>query len=236
MMVWCMQHVVEHAAQRVAGLGVRGGHLDGLGDGDAQRPGAVGIGLEDGPAGGGQRCWASGGPSRRRSPSSAAGTASGRRRPRPARSRTPGRTGRRRRPGPCPTGRRRSRWSASARRPWRCSTPAAPRCWACASRPARRPRTCSRSGPACRGPAPSRWARNSGRRPPLPVDVEHGAGDVDVPVLAHLLEDEVHREQRREVVGPGRLRACPGAAPAAAGTAGRARCCTRRSASRTRRG
>ena len=40
------------------------------------------------------------------------------------------------------------------------------------------------------------------RRPPQPVHVEHLAGDVDVPFRRHLLEDEVHREERREIVGP----------------------------------
>ncbi len=43
------------------------------------------------------------------------------------------------------------------------------------------------------------------RRPPQPVDVEHLAGDVDVALRRDLLEDEVHREQRGEVVGAGRL-------------------------------
>jgi hypothetical protein len=43
------------------------------------------------------------------------------------------------------------------------------------------------------------------RGPPQLVDVEHLAGDVDEPVAGDLLEDQVHREQRREVVGPDRL-------------------------------
>ena len=35
------QHVIQHAAQRVLGVGILGGNFDGLGDGDAQR--AVGC-------------------------------------------------------------------------------------------------------------------------------------------------------------------------------------------------
>ena len=42
-------------------------------------------------------------------------------------------------------------------------------------------------------------------RPPQPVDVEHLVGDVDVLLGRHLLHDQVHREQRRQVVGPDRL-------------------------------
>ena len=42
-------------------------------------------------------------------------------------------------------------------------------------------------------------------RPPLAVDVEDRSGDVDEPVRRDLLEDEVHREQRGEVVGARRL-------------------------------
>ena len=38
------------------------------------------------------------------------------------------------------------------------------------------------------------------RRPPLAVDVEDRVGDVDVGLRRHLLEDQVHREQRRQVV------------------------------------
>ncbi len=41
--------------------------------------------------------------------------------------------------------------------------------------------------------------------PPLLVDVEHGTGNVDVAVLAHLLQDEGHGEQRRQIVRPHRL-------------------------------
>ena len=40
---------------------------------------------------------------------------------------------------------------------------------------------------------------------PQPVDIEHAAGDVDVAVLCHLLHDQCHREQRRQIVGPDRL-------------------------------
>ena len=35
------QHVVEHRTERVARIGVRGSHLDGLGDRDPQRTGPV---------------------------------------------------------------------------------------------------------------------------------------------------------------------------------------------------
>ena len=46
------------------------------------------------------------------------------------------------------------------------------------------------------------------RRPPLAVHVEDAAGDVDVPLGGDLLHDQVHREQRREVVRarPGSMR------------------------------
>ncbi len=43
------------------------------------------------------------------------------------------------------------------------------------------------------------------RRPPQPVDVEDLVGDRDVAVGGDLLRDEVHREQRRQVVGTDRL-------------------------------
>ena len=42
-------------------------------------------------------------------------------------------------------------------------------------------------------------------RPPESEHVEHAAGDVDVRVARHLLFDQRHREQRRQVVGPDRL-------------------------------
>ncbi len=45
------QDVVQHAAQRVANGGILRGHLDCLGDGDTERPGAVGILGEDRPPG-----------------------------------------------------------------------------------------------------------------------------------------------------------------------------------------
>ena len=41
--------------------------------------------------------------------------------------------------------------------------------------------------------------------PPLAVDVEDGPRDLDEPFRRDLLEDEVHRKQRGEVVGAGRL-------------------------------
>ncbi len=43
------------------------------------------------------------------------------------------------------------------------------------------------------------------RRPPEPVDVEHLVGDVDVGVTGDLLRDQLHREQRRQVVRSHRL-------------------------------
>ena len=39
------------------------------------------------------------------------------------------------------------------------------------------------------------------RRPPLAIHVKDGPGDVDVAVLGDLLQDQVHREERSEVVG-----------------------------------
>ena len=45
------EHVVEHGPQGVVGVGVGGRNLDRFGDGDAQTAGAVGILVEDGPAG-----------------------------------------------------------------------------------------------------------------------------------------------------------------------------------------
>ena len=42
-------------------------------------------------------------------------------------------------------------------------------------------------------------------RPPQPVDVEHLVGDVDVLLGRDLLQDQVHREQRRQVVRADRL-------------------------------
>ena len=43
------------------------------------------------------------------------------------------------------------------------------------------------------------------RRPPQPPDVEHLLGDRDLGLLAHLLLDERHREERRQIVRPDRL-------------------------------
>ena len=74
------QHVVEHAAERVVGVGILRGDLDRLGDRDAERAGRVRRRsrgrTRSGPT-------ASGAPCRPTSASSSAGTASGRRRSRP---------------------------------------------------------------------------------------------------------------------------------------------------------
>src|SRR5207249_10267650 len=43
------------------------------------------------------------------------------------------------------------------------------------------------------------------RRPPQPIDVADLVGDLDPPLLAHLLLDELHREEWGEVLGPDRL-------------------------------
>ena len=43
------------------------------------------------------------------------------------------------------------------------------------------------------------------RRPPQAQDVDHLAGDLDPRLGRHLLRDEPHREQRREVVGADRF-------------------------------
>ena len=48
------EHVVEHAAQGVAGVIALGGLFDGLGDGDAEAARAVRVGGQDGPTGLGQ--------------------------------------------------------------------------------------------------------------------------------------------------------------------------------------
>ena len=42
-------------------------------------------------------------------------------------------------------------------------------------------------------------------RPPQPVDLAHGLRDLDLRLGRHLLADELHREDRREVVRPGGL-------------------------------
>ena len=46
---------------------------------------------------------------------------------------------------------------------------------------------------------------DQGRRPPLPIDVEHLARDVDVPLRGDLLEDQLHREQRLKRLRADRL-------------------------------
>ncbi len=43
------------------------------------------------------------------------------------------------------------------------------------------------------------------RRPPLPVDVAHRPRNLDLALGAHLLLDQRHRKQRREIVGADRL-------------------------------
>src|SRR3990170_709304 len=43
------------------------------------------------------------------------------------------------------------------------------------------------------------------RRPPQAVEGAHGLGDLDPALLADLLLDQLHREQRRQVLGPDRL-------------------------------
>ena len=73
------------------------------------------------------------------------------------------------------------------------------------------------------------------RRPPEAVDVEHLLRDRDLRLLAHLLQDQLHREERREVVRPDRLARCPDAAPAAAGSACRRGRCTSAAGAPTRR-
>ena len=44
-------------------------------------------------------------------------------------------------------------------------------------------------------------------RTPLAVDIEHATGDFDVPLAGDLLHDEVHREERSEIVRPNRVHA-----------------------------
>ena len=77
------EHVVEHGAERVGGLGIGGRALDRLGDREPQRAERVGIDLERGAAGVRHRATGWSGPSRRTSPSSRGGTASGGTRCRP---------------------------------------------------------------------------------------------------------------------------------------------------------
>ena len=202
------QHVVEHAAQRVPGVGSACAATSTASliampsepgwSGSSARIAAPGLG----ELATGERCTVRAEGLHHR----CAGTASGRRRRRPATPRTRGRTARRRRPArvphwPAPVSVVSFVTPASAR----CSTPAARRCSACASRPARRPRTCSRSAPACRAPSPAgapgtaATAATAGRRrAPRP-------GMSTYRSVGHLLQDQVHREQRREVVRADRL-------------------------------
>ena len=70
-----------------------------------------------------------------------------------------------------------------------------------ASPPARRPRTCSRCAPGCRAPF------RGGARGTAATDARGGrsrapARDRHLALGAHLLQDEFHPEQRRQVVGP----------------------------------
>ena len=66
------------------------------------------------------------------------------------------------------------------------------------------------------------------RRSPHPVDVAHRRRDFDMPLAADFLADQRHRKEGREIVRARPAGPCRDAAPAAAGTAGRRRCCTRR--------
>ena len=142
--------VVEHRAERVVRALVAGRDLDRLRDGYAERAGRVRRPGSCPP----RSCRsASGSRLRPSSPSSRAGTASGRSSRRPCRRRIRARTGCTRARAPSPTGRRRSRSRAASRPPPCSRTPARRRCSACASRPARRPRTCSRCAPAYRARA-----------------------------------------------------------------------------------
>ena len=72
--------------------------------------------------------------------------------------------------------------------------------------------------------------------PPHRVDLAHGVGDRDPAVAADLLQDQRHREERRQVVRARPAGRCRGAAGAAAATAGRPRRCTTDGGSRPRRG
>ena len=67
-----------------------------------------------------------------------------------------------------------------------------------------------------------------GRRAPHAVDVADRRRDFDMPLGADLLANERHREEGREVGWARPAGPCPDAAPAAAETASRRRCCTRR--------
>src|SRR5256885_5136803 len=49
------------------------------------------------------------------------------------------------------------------------------------------------------------WGGVERRGPPQPIDIPDRLGDLDPPLLAHLLLDELHRKERRQVLGPDRL-------------------------------
>ena len=72
------------------------------------------------------------------------------------------------------------------------------------------------------------------RRAPEPVEVEHLLRDRDLGLLADLLQDQRHREERRQVVGADRLARCPDGAPAAPRSACRRGCCTSAAGAPTR--
>ena len=94
-------------------------------------------------------------------------------------------------------------------RPARSRRPAGRRCWACASRRARRPRTCSRSAPAYRArpPGAARGTAASGARACRPRGRPRGSRPR---ARRDLLQDQRHREDRRQVVGPGGRASCRG--------------------------
>ena len=74
------------------------------------------------------------------------------------------------------------------------------------------------------------------RRPPLPVDRAHLLRDRDEPIGRDLLQDDLHREERREVVRARPAARCPDGARAEAAPGDRPRCCTRPPAAGSRRG
>ena len=73
-------------------------------------------------------------------------------------------------------------------------------------------------------------------RPVQAVGVAHRLGDLDLALGRHLLADERHREERREVVGADRLSGPRVERRERRRRAGPRRCCTRRAGSATRRG
>ena len=73
------------------------------------------------------------------------------------------------------------------------------------------------------------------RGPPLAVDVAHLLGNRDPLLGRDLLQDQLHREERREVVGAERLPRARVQHAAAAAPGGRPRGCTRRPACGSRR-